>query len=724
MGGESDSSRTFYELGLVRSPPPSDSDAMAEALSRLNLQEREGVGGVGVGVGDVSEREEVGNGDSEKKEVGKREQGLDSEIVKREREESSESEERGEGMDGGGENVENKECGEKRNGEEEDQVRDGDSEKEIGGSVNGDIEEKEEVGEGCDEKKEVGEKEEERDGHNESKGEEREDEGDCKGEKKEEVVSKERVKILIRYPQRPNTQDCFSYLQTRYCSHGQSCWYNHPPKKSSEVSGNSNTECIEGERDGDQEKKLEVVERSMVKHAPPYPQREGKADCMYYLKTGRCSYGANCCFNHPPGNFNLVTEDRKDQNALNDKIGSRAAERNRTVSPNWVNARRCPDCIRYVNEGRCDNGADCQFYHHRSRRPYEFNLNSRSYWQGNHELETELNFLGLPLRPGKNDCPMYMEYGACELSTGCQYNHPNPDPVMAQQNTNKEFHEGDSIPSSEEPADNISSPSCGLPSCMEPMFYPTPKPSFARIKQMLLPPERPDNNGGNKELQAQLASLEGLKDPIKLNSTSSSSSGTGCELLEYPERPGEPLCPTYMKSGSCKLKSECWYDHPRDHNPKDPAKPPVQSYGYNRESLPTDTKKNMVHSSITSEEESIYPERPGEPECPHYMKHGNCKFGPSCKFNHPKRLQKKAPPYSSFMQASRATSGHHTEEMEFPERPGEPECSYYMKHGNCKFGSNCIFHHPRGQNEKKGQYNYVKLAAPSSRFQSTHGHYR
>ncbi|KAJ3708165.1 hypothetical protein LUZ61_011870 [Rhynchospora tenuis] len=694
MGGESESSRTFDELGLERSPPPIDSDAMAEALSRLKLQEGEGAGEVEVGVGDVSESKEEGNGDTERKEI----------------EESSEngSEEGEEGMDGGGENVGKKECVdgcEKKNGEEEEEMIDGDGEKEIGGgeqriacgsSKNGEIEEKEEVREGCDEKKEVGEKEADRDGHNESKGEEREDERDCKGEKKEgEVVLKERVKILIRYPQRPNTQDCISYLHKGYCSHGQSCWYNHPPKKSSEVSGN--TDCKEGEREGDQEKK-EVVESSKVKYVLPYPQREGKADCEFYLKTGRCSYGANCCFNHPPGIFHQVTEDIKDQNVLDDKIGYRAAERKRTVGWNWVNVRRRPDCIRYVKEGRCDNGADCQFYHHRSRHPYELNSNSRSYWQENLELETELNFLGLPLRPGKNDCPMYMEYGACELSTSCQYNHPNPDPVMAQQDSHKEFYEGDSIPSSEEPADHISSPTCGLPSCMEPMFFPTSKPSFARIKQMLLPPERPDNDSGNKELQ--VASLEGLKDISKLNTTSSSSSGTGCELLEYPERPSEPLCPTYMKYGSCKLKSECWYDHPRDYNPKDPAKPPVQSYGYNRESSPNDNKNNMVHSSIISEEESVYPERPGEPECSYYMKHGDCKFGPSCKFHHPKHLQKKAPPYSSFMQASRATSGHSTEEMEYPERPGEPECSYYMKYGNCKFGSNCIFHHPRGRTQK------------------------
>jgi serine/threonine-protein kinase/endoribonuclease IRE1 len=31
----------------------------------------------------------------------------------------------------------------------------------------------------------------------------------------------------------------------------------------------------------------------------------------------------------------------------------------------------------------------------------------------------------------------------------------------------------------------------------------------------------------------------------------------------------------------------------------------------------------------------------------------------------------------------------------FPERPGEPECAFFMKTGRCKFGERCVFHHPK-----------------------------
>ncbi|KAJ6869133.1 hypothetical protein NC651_034025 [Populus alba x Populus x berolinensis] len=34
---------------------------------------------------------------------------------------------------------------------------------------------------------------------------------------------------------------------------------------------------------------------------------------------------------------------------------------------------------------------------------------------------------------------------------------------------------------------------------------------------------------------------------------------------------------------------------------------------------------------------------------------------------------------------------------EFPERPGQQLCSYFMKFGDCKFKSNCKYHHPKNR---------------------------
>lgn len=34
-------------------------------------------------------------------------------------------------------------------------------------------------------------------------------------------------------------------------------------------------------------------------------------------------------------------------------------------------------------------------------------------------------------------------------------------------------------------------------------------------------------------------------------------------------------------------------------------------------------------------------------------------------------------------------------ESVFPERPDQPDCQFYVKTGDCKFGAVCRFHHPR-----------------------------
>jgi Zinc finger C-x8-C-x5-C-x3-H type (and similar) len=66
-----------------------------------------------------------------------------------------------------------------------------------------------------------------------------------------------------------------------------------------------------------------------------------------------------------------MTENRKDQTVLDDKHGTRESDRNWAVGPSTSHIRRRPDCARYVREGRCDYGAECRFFHHRSGRPFE-----------------------------------------------------------------------------------------------------------------------------------------------------------------------------------------------------------------------------------------------------------------------------------------------------------------------------------------------------------------
>lgn len=38
--------------------------------------------------------------------------------------------------------------------------------------------------------------------------------------------------------------------------------------------------------------------------------------------------------------------------------------------------------------------------------------------------------------------------------------------------------------------------------------------------------------------------------------------------------------------------------------------------------------------------------------------------------------------------------GSNTAQNVYPDRPGEPDCSYYMRTGTCAYGSNCRYNHP------------------------------
>ena len=98
--------------------------------------------------------------------------------------------------------------------------------------------------------------------------------------------------------------------------------------------------------------------------------------------------------------------------------------------------------------------------------------------------------------------------------------------------------------------------------------------------------------------------------------------------------------------------------------------------------------------------EPPFPVRPNEPLCQYYMKNGTCKFGQSCKFHHPSQI------LSSTMLTRICTVCPMSNELfsvecsqkaflQFlPQRPSEPNCTFYMRNGTCKYGATCKFHHP------------------------------
>eukprot|EP00551_Chaetoceros_affinis_P012293 CAMPEP_0203668896 /NCGR_PEP_ID=MMETSP0090-20130426/5407_1 /ASSEMBLY_ACC=CAM_ASM_001088 /TAXON_ID=426623 /ORGANISM="Chaetoceros affinis, Strain CCMP159" /LENGTH=570 /DNA_ID=CAMNT_0050533451 /DNA_START=649 /DNA_END=2361 /DNA_ORIENTATION=- len=164
-------------------------------------------------------------------------------------------------------------------------------------------------------------------------------------------------------------------------------------------------------------------------------------------------------------------------------------------------------------------------------------------------------------------------------------------------------------------------------------------------------------------------------------------------MANYPQRVGEPDCRDFLRTGRCKYGDSCKYHHPLGGvKANDPNEPP-------------------------------FPIRPGEPNCQYYLKNATCKFGQTCKFHHPPHIMLAKGGNNMMNATSRGnpntsntgctiismesggeknqsitSSNDRGTQKEFrdilPQRPGEPDCIYYLRNGRCKYGASCKYHHP------------------------------
>ncbi|XP_009769505.2 zinc finger CCCH domain-containing protein ZFN-like isoform X3 [Nicotiana sylvestris] len=234
-------------------------------------------------------------------------------------------------------------------------------------------------------------------------------------------------------------------------------------------------------------------------------------------------------------------------------------------------------------------------------------------------------------------------------------------------------------------------------------------------------------------------------------------------VLGYPLRPNENECTYYMRTAQCKFGSTCKFHHPEPSNMMvssrgspvyppgpSPTTPGQMSYPLSRASFISGARwqgsssyaplpvlqgvvsfpgftyngqlgsvssaegqqqtagNSQVYGSSRSSDkatmgsegmnssyrvsslpvgyyalqgENVFPERVGQPECQFYMKTGDCKFGAVCRFHHPR--ERLLPPPDCLLSP-----------IGLPLRAGEPMCIFYSRYGICKFGPSCKFDHP------------------------------
>ncbi|KAL1821763.1 hypothetical protein ACET3Z_016632 [Daucus carota] len=237
-----------------------------------------------------------------------------------------------------------------------------------------------------------------------------------------------------------------------------------------------------------------------------YPDRPGEPDCIYYLRTGMCGYGADCRFNHP-SNLGL-------------QIGQYGTELPQRVGQ--------PDCGYFLKTGTCKYGASCKYHHPRDRH-------------GAGPLV--LNTLGLPMRQDENPCPYYMRNGACKFGIGCKFHHPQPDSAVP---TGPTVY-GSTASWSSPKSTYISAPRSGSQTYM-PVIYP---PS----QSMASGPEWNTYMSNLSPAPSNFYGESGFRGAVPLSSAGVSS---------LPERPDQPECRYFMNTGSCKYGSDCKYNHPRE----------------------------------------------------------------------------------------------------------------------------------------------------------------
>ncbi|XP_072957129.1 zinc finger CCCH domain-containing protein 65-like isoform X3 [Typha angustifolia] len=317
---------------------------------------------------------------------------------------------------------------------------------------------------------------------------------------------KEEKSGKIRYPQRPEEQDCTFYVKTGSCKFGMNCRFNHPQKKKIRVRSKKSAEPSQKVDEKGQEDLLKSAGWTEDEKAD-----EEKEELM----------------------------EQKESKVSDEKAKESLAERGGQK-----------ECKFYFMSGGCKYGSSCKYVHH----------------QGKSDVDSvELNFLGLPIRPGKRECPYYMRNGNCKFSTNCMYHHPDPTAVAERDSRNQNGEtrqQNASVPmtswseqrSLNGPYPYIDASQPYIPGMILPPQGLHPNHDWNGYQVPVFAPDIQIHN-----YSASAVHHAPHKADTSVHQVAS--------INEYPERPGLPECQYFMKNGSCKFKSGCKYHHPKPQLP-------------------------------------------------------------------------------------------------------------------------------------------------------------
>ncbi|XP_057948711.1 zinc finger CCCH domain-containing protein 37 isoform X2 [Malania oleifera] len=350
------------------------------------------------------------------------------------------------------------------------------------------------------------------------------------------------------------------------------------------------------------------------------------------------------------------------------------------------------DCAHYMLTRTCKFGDSCKFDH-----PIWVPEGGIPDWK---EVPLVAISEFLPERPGEPDCPYFLKTQKCKFGLRCKFNHPK-DQLVSSGTT--EDASGTSLP--ERPFE----PPCAFymktGNCK---FGGTCK--FHHPKDIQIPSAGQENGTGEQTLSMNVDGMRGDAMPVKplvvtpalMHNSKGLPIRPGYKMFLLRNRKGEVDCPFYMKTGSCKYGTSCRYNHP-DRSAA--INPPAAAIGHAILASPAtnlnigvanpagsilQTMDPRIAQMTLGLGPTIYPQRPGQIECDFYMKTGECKFGERCKFHHP--IDRSAPTPSMMKIAEQENVTLTLAGL--PRREGVIICPFYLKTGTCKFGATCKFDHP------------------------------
>eukprot|EP01018_Ginkgo_biloba_P003522 Gb_32584 [translate_table: standard] len=401
-------------------------------------------------------------------------------------------------------------------------------------------------------------------------------------------------------PERPDEPDCGYYMRTGLCGFGPTCRFNHPPDRRMAIN------------------QVEYPERI----GQPECQTQGSNTRPELIRLPHSSVAGRIYTSHVPKSMDSVSQRILQRlkwcNPL--KLMNSTAR----VSPLTPQALAlCPEMkchirsfsklillqefprvgkvflflhaivficnatrflyivvLYYLKTATCKFGLTCKYHHPRDKAGIA--------------RAVPLNVLGYPLRVNEKECAFYLRNGQCKYGIACKFHHPEPVDTLV------------SVPMS--PL-YLLAPS---PAATAHQQYPGVLPTWTivRTSPMLSPhfhspstsitlihPKGIISVSGWHSYTGQvgpIASPDNQKqvtgtglfygptyqtDPCGIqggvNLYPSEFSAMGFPVLQvpssgpqienmFPERPGQPECQFYMKTGDCKFGMKCRYHHPKD----------------------------------------------------------------------------------------------------------------------------------------------------------------